>query len=435
MMVWNRSLPHGYTRTHWGLSVVKSHLPRHLDARDVPPLPPAPFLTQNPPPGAPPLGSDPGMVNSWWNGLSAEDQSTFPITAAGYVGSMTGIPIKARDQANRAILGGLYPEVQNDYNNPSDSLGESQSTINAKLIGMSDLATRLDNKSVTGNIDPNNQFQHAPGAAMAGTPYLIQFDDSGQGRWVLSLGNPDTAQTIVVTVGGVGRGLNDWLFQDLGNNDAMYGAILKAGGDPANVAAIIWIGYDAPSTILDLTKIPPWPTIDQAVAAAPAFALFLSGLIVTHQTGGTAPHITVVGHSYGTDVVAETTLNGYSLVADDIVLIGSPGVPVANASELTKNTTTSSRKPTPAQVWASVTGHDYLTLLLHPLGTWPIQAEFGAFDFASDPQGDHGGYWEGSGLSNMANIALARYNQVTPLSTPSGVSPSPGPTAIQPSQS
>ena len=236
----------------------------------------------------------------------------------------------------------------------------------------------------------------------------------------------------MVYVGGDGRGLNDWLFQDLSNNDALYGAILKAGDNPADVAAIIWIGYDAPSMGLDLTKIPPWPTIDQAVAAAPAFAPFQRGLIVTHQNGGMAPHITVIGHSYGTDVVAETTLNGYSLVADDIVLIGSPGVPAANASVLTANTVTSSRKPAPAQVWVSVTGKDYLTLLVHPLGTWPIPPEFGAFDFASDPQGDHGGYWEGSGLSNMANIALARYDQVTPLSTPA-VSPSAGPTAIQPS--
>ena len=305
---------------------------------------------------------------------------------------MTGIPIKARDQANRALLGGMYPEVLNDYNSPSDSLGESQSTIKARLIGMSDLATRLDGKSVTGNLDPNNQFQHAPGVAMPGTPYLILFDDAGQGRWVLSLGDPDTAQTIVVYVGGDGRGLNDWLFQDLINNDALYSAILKAGDNPADVAAIIWIGYDALSTGLDLTKIPPLPTIDQAVAAAPAFAPFQRGLIVTHQNGGMAPHITVIGHSYGTYVVVETTLNGYSLVADDIVLIGSPGLPVTNASTLTTNTVTSSCKPAPAQVWASVTGKDYLTLLVHPLGTGPIPREFGAFEFTSDPQGDHGGY-------------------------------------------
>ena len=79
-------------------------------------------------------------------------------------------------------------------------------------------------------------------------------------------------------------------------------------------------------------------------------------------------------------------------VADDIVLIGSPGLPVTNASTLTTNTVTSSCKPAPAQVWASVTGKDYLTLLVHPLGTGPIPREFGAFDFASDPQGDHGGY-------------------------------------------
>jgi hypothetical protein len=32
--------------------------------------------------------------------------------------------------------------------------------------------------------------------------------------------------------------------------------------------------------------------------------------------------------------------------------------------------------------------------------------DFGASPFASDLQGDHGGYWKGVGLINMANIEL-----------------------------
>jgi hypothetical protein len=305
--------------------------------------------------------------------------------------------------------------------------------LNAKLIGMNDLGTRIYNgRAVTGNFAQSGDLEHAPGSSVPGTPYLMLFSADGHGRWLVALGNPDAASTIVTTVGGIGRGLNDRLFEDLSNNDAMYGAILKAGGTTASVAAIIWIGYDAPTTttILGIHDVPSqWPSLDAAVAGAPALEHFQKGIVAGHTT---APHVTVIGHSYGTDVVAETTLNNHKLVADDIILIASPGVPVMTAAELAKNSITSSVKAGGTRVWASVTGHDYLTLFAHPLGTWPIPSAFGASDFASDPNGDHGGYWQEPGLSNMANIVLARYQQVTPFTTPI-LSPSAGPTAVKPS--
>ncbi|CAG8756080.1 41604_t:CDS:1, partial [Gigaspora margarita] len=105
--------------------------------------------------------------------------------------------------------------------------------------------------------------------------------------------------------------------------------ITNQGGQINKTAQIIWVGYDATSSVF------PPPSLDQAVIAAPALVLFQQGLVTTHQ--GMPPHITVVGHSYGTDIVTETTINGNMLVANDILFIGSPGVPVDRASEITKN--------------------------------------------------------------------------------------------------
>lgn len=122
---------------------------------------------------------------------------------------------------------------------------------------------------------------------------------------------------------------------------------------------------------------------------------------------GAAPHITVVGHSYGTDVVTEATQSGRKLVADDVILIGSPGVPVDKAYQISDNlvSSTSLNRSPPATVWASEAGQNPIANL-GVLGTIPTLLSFLASPFAGNPQGNHGGYWQGIGLANMANIEL-----------------------------
>jgi hypothetical protein len=95
------------------------------------------------------------------------------------------------------------------------------------------------------------------------------------------------------------------------------------------------------------------------------------------------------------------------------VLIGSPGVPVSKATALSQIAITFICAPGATRVWASVNRHDFV-LLGHPLGTEPILPEFCAFFLASDMQGDQWWILVEPGLSNMADIALAKYQAVTP---------------------
>jgi hypothetical protein len=374
-------------------------------------------------------------VAQWWNSLTTDQQTNWPLEWSNYFGSTDGIPATARDAANRGNLQYSYAVLLDQYFDPANE-GNSQllGQLKAKLIGMSDLWTRIHNgNTVTGDYASSGDLLHKPGASGRGTLYLMVFSTDGDGTWAVSIGNPDTAQTIVLTVPGVGRGLNDWLFQDLGNNDATMSEVWGKGGNIDQTAGIIWAGYDAPSQIIDLHQIPPWPTTDKAIAGAPLLELFEKGLLATHVAGGQPPHITVIGHSYGTVVVGETTLNGNMLVADDIILIGCPGIPVDNAAALSSNSMTSSMKAGGTQVWASVTGWDFVHLVnvVHVLGNDPIGSGFGAKLFASDYSGDHGGYWQGAGLTNMALIVLGQYSSVTPFVAPA-LTPSAGPTAISP---
>ena len=386
-----------------------------------PQFPTSPIVGDVPPPGAPSPGSSPAMVNQWWKTLTSDQQANWPLAWSNYFGSTDGIPAETRDIANRAKLQYRFSLLIKQYEDPSNkNKSRLLSQLKVQLIGMSDLWIRLNGQTVTGTLDRHSGLAHLPGISIQGTAYLMLFNTEGNGLWAMSIGDPDTAQTIVTTVSGVGRGLNDRLFEDLSNNDATITKIWASGGSMDQTAAIVWIGYDAPSSVIDLSSYPPWLTTDQAIAAAPNLQLFQEGLVATHNPGGPVPHMTVIGHSYGAVVIAETTRNGHMLNADDIVFIGCPGVPVSNAAALIQNSITSSLPAGGTQVWASVTPRDFINLV-HPFGNDPMNLAFGATLFASDPSGNHGGYWQGIGLTNLADIALGLYDQVTTSSDTSGL--------------
>lgn len=379
----------------------------------------------------------PDQVKKWWDGLSQPDKKALADQYPQQIGSLDGIPCAVRDYSNRMVLAAAMTRTQSQIDNlqnsppqPSgnpyayradmqrwhDQINALQSKMNGlnavnKYLGDSNgLSHGYDDNGfpVTDvpQTDPTQDGRPPLGDPNHPPKFLLGIDDTGTGRWIASAGNPDAADHIVTTVPGVGRGLNDHTGEDVSNNNATTTGMRDQGAAPGKSAQIMWSGYEAPQNI-----VPP-PSLDQAKAAAPALESFQHGLVATHQ--GPAPHMTVVGHSYGSDVVTETTQDGHKLVADDVVLIGSPGVPVEHAYEITQNMIPShpgmDRYP-PTQVWSSAAGKD---LIAHTdvLGHDPTSSQFGAHPFASDKNGDHGGYWQTMGLANMANIELGNYDKV-----------------------
>ena len=140
-------------------------------------------------------------------------------------------------------------------------------------------------------------------------------------------------------------------------------------------------------------------TVTEANAQAGGVALsqFVDGLNSTH-TGGDQPHLTVIGHSYGSTTSSYAAAGGMD--ADSLVLIGSPGASegVHHASDLNMPT---------GQVFVGAADNDPVSWLggedgVFP-GTWddslglgadPAQHDFGAIIFAVD----NGQEFHGTGL-------------------------------------
>ena len=193
-----------------------------------------------------------------------------------------------------------------------------------------------------------------------------------------------------------------------------------APAEPAS--GVLWLDYDAPDFLHEAASA------RQAEEGAAGLRRFQEGLRATHD--GPAAHQTVLGHSYGSVVVGAAAAG--PLAADSVVFVGSPGVGVGSAAELS----------VPAgQVWSSTSRSDviqYLAVspksLVHDLplaggvpvlgpalafGTperdlWfghnPSDPGFGARVFASQADGGHLGYWDHGrpALDALAGITLGR---------------------------
>jgi hypothetical protein len=154
--------------------------------------------------------------------------------------------------------------------------------------------------------------------------FLLGVGLEGNGRAIVAFGNPDTSKNVSAYVPGLGTKL-DGEFA----NGTVKRAFDTAKGaqqiDPSS-SAIVWLGYDAPQALDVMTE-------GDAERGAPAYNSFLGGISATNDHED--PHVTAIGHSYGSRLVGAATQEPGGIPgADDIILVGSPGVGVDKAEDL-----------------------------------------------------------------------------------------------------
>lgn len=133
-------------------------------------------------------------------------------------------------------------------------------------------------------------------------------------------------------------------------------------------------------------------TTGRADAAAGDLRSFTHGLRESHT--GQRAHMTVLGHSYGSTVVGDAASHSNGIGADDVVVVGSPGMTVDHAKDLQMD---------PDHVWAGWAPDDIVSTVASDktLGENPADKEFGGKIFDVDTSG-HGGYWD-DGSESLAN--------------------------------
>lgn len=336
------------------------------------------------------------------------------------IGWLDGVPAASRDIANRLALDhadestragldqvkdrqaqiramieqGRIWEVYPDATDPMTlaeielmRLGEQQSDLEGDLRGLTAIDKRLGDTGL-------------PRA------YLLGVSTAGDGQAIVSVGNPDLADNVLTYVPGTGADLSK-VAGDMDRATKMADDANSADRS-ATTAAVFWLGYDAPDSI---------PQAGQSGFAADGgrdLDGFQTGLRATHE-GETASRNTVLGHSYGSTVIGHGAMSP-SINADALVFVGSPGVDVNHADELTG--------VHPAQVYATRAEHDMIARIpdwdvIH--GNDPTRDDFGATVFATDP-GDpddegatHSKYWDDGNVSriNIAYVVTGQTEKMT----------------------
>lgn len=162
--------------------------------------------------------------------------------------------------------------------------------------------------------------------------------------------------------------------------------LAKASGRPT----VVWLGYQAPSSL------------PRAVHATPARTASQELVRFQRSLGARYPRTkrTVVGYSYGSVVTGHAAKE--EKIADDIVLVGSPGVGASHSSELH------------GRIWAATNANDPIAIATGPHGGIhgpdPTTDVFGATPLpgADGLPGDHGTYWEAPRfLRSLGQVARA----------------------------
>ncbi|AXG79677.1 alpha/beta hydrolase [Streptomyces paludis] len=308
-----------------------------------------------------PDGKSPRRSARWWAALDEDVRDFYLAAFPERIGALDGLPAGTRDLANRAVLDMRL----NDYDLRENGLGHHDRSSYRALL---DLKSRMDATD--------------SGAAHK-RMYLLGFSTESDGRAIVAIGNPDTARHTAVLVPGTNSQLENFGGQIDRVNKLQNAAGDRSVGKGRDVSVIAWLGYNAPEYNNSIV------TQERALAGAPDLRDFTHGLRAGHE--GAPTHLTVLAHSYGSTTAGAADAGGRGLDADDMVVVGSPGLTVGRAEQLHID---------PRHLWVGAASNDHISNHASglTLGPDPKDPGFGAQRMYVDT-GGHSGYWDDGSLS------------------------------------
>ncbi|MFL6127530.1 MAG: alpha/beta hydrolase [Mycobacteriales bacterium] len=349
-----------------------------------------------------PTGRTPAEVAAWWTALPPDQRRLALVEQPAVLGSLAGPPATARDAANRLVLARLLR-----------SLRAERDRMWAAGFGMVPVELRWVADRVRSSLAIVESVERVLAAHAGGNPpaRLMTLDLTGAGRVAIGLGDVDQARHVAVVVPGMGQDAGHGVERTVDHAERL---LEQAGREStATTAVVAWVGYAAPG----------WaqaPFTARALAGGRALATDLHALAAARTVdGGGPPHLTVVGHSYGSTVVGAAATRE-PLEADDLVLLGSPGVMAAHAPELGRRR---------GHLFVGEATFDMVADLA-VFGSDPGDAAFGGTRIRADPGpnvswpdrlsgGDHSHYFDAGSesLRNVARVVVGRDGDVTLVGT------------------
>ena len=284
----------------------------------------------------------PEEVSVWWALLSESEREALINKDPEKYGNLNGIDMASRVKANDLVLNGRidaagnripgllekaqkeYDEAKAAYEKDKDSFWGRQYSDDEGLERYVNAKNKLDDLLAIKKALKRKDISLV----------ALEFGEPGENvRAALAIGNVDNAKHVTTFVPGMTTSCRRSTDLNLKYARNLIDAAEKAGGaEKGSVAAVAWMGYEAPPDPSPEDVSVAFP--GKAQAGAEKLNGFLTGIHSWRSERGMDVHQTPVTHSYG------SLTGGFAMrdigegVVDDFVYTGSPGSAVNSVGTL-----------------------------------------------------------------------------------------------------
>nr|WP_232541731.1 alpha/beta hydrolase [Nocardia bovistercoris] len=281
---------------------------------------------------APPENATPQQYKEYWDALGERQRDEVIEQHPEWIGNRDGIPSSARHEANVNLIDdertrltrqqtelrdrladNEYGPLDLDPNSPDPNSADKAelARVEAKLKDLDTIESILKDHPLNPN-DPDK------GARLL----MLDMRSGENGMAAIAVGDPDNADHISVTAPGVSttvESMSGMTKEAKALQEEAEQQLDRVGRGGEKVSTIAWLGYEPPPDLASAAGT------GRAEDGAPKLASFYEGLDAASNK--TDPHITALGHSYGSYTTALALQQlGPDGPVDDAVFYGSPGV-------------------------------------------------------------------------------------------------------------
>ena len=287
----------------------------------------------------------PEEVSVWWALLSESEREALINKDSEKYGNLDGIDMASRAKANDLVLNGridaaghripgtsLLEKAQKEYDEAKAAYERDKDSFWGRQYSDDEALERYRNAENKLNdlLAVKKALDDDPGIS----PITLEFGEGGENvRAALAIGDVDNAKHVTTFVPGMTTSCRRSTDLNLGYARNLIDAAENAGGaEKGSVAAVAWLGYEAPPhpEELDFSVA----STHKAEVGAQKLNGFLTGIHSWRSERGMDVHQTPVTHSYG------SLTGGFAMrdigegVVDDFVYTGSPGSAVNSVGTL-----------------------------------------------------------------------------------------------------
>ena len=282
---------------------------------------------------APPPGGSPAANNAYWESLTPAQQQDLLTHHPDLLGNLDGLPATIRNQANLARLPGELAAAQVQLAQAQDA-ADHRGVLGQIWDGPDGFMTRAHTVQLAQ--DKVDDLEKLTKLAEDTSRQLLTLDTSGQMvKAAIATGNVDTADHVSVSVPGFTTTVRGAMENMASDGDLLRNQVkaqlLLEGRGSETVATVAWIGYDTPQVgdLKDGQLSGAVASSSDAQAGGDALSSYLNGIDASRMDD---PHLTALGHSYGSTALGYALQHGTGV--DDAVVFGSPGLGTSDVGDL-----------------------------------------------------------------------------------------------------